>query len=185
MSEQPAIRSLDGPRVPLARLGLVVAVFVLAGAGAGWVWEQLWEPPRGLTYEGRWFLEPAGPDVAFQGVALFVLVAFPLGLVLAAVAGLWREHELATAVTVLAASCLATVVMYAVGTALGPADPQALAAGKPDYTDLPGELALTAPDPDQVPWHSPALVALPAGAMAGLVGTYLFAGRGLGRQRRG
>ena len=170
-------------RSPLVRVGVVVAVFVVAGAGAGVLWERLWDAPPGLTYQGQWYLEPAGPDVSFAGVALFVLIAFPLGLVLAALAGTRRGHELATVVGVLAGASLAAVVMYAVGTSLDPADPQALAAGTPDYTPLSGDLALTAPDPDRVPWHSTALVALPAGAMAGLAGTYLLGSRFGGRSR--
>ena len=169
----------------LGRWGVVALVFALAGALAGVLWEWVWDAPPGLTYQGQWFLEPAGPDVSFEGVALFVLIAFPLGLVLAAVAGLWRGHEVVTLVGVLAGAVLASVVMYAVGSALGPADPQALAAGAPDYTPLAGDLALTAPDPDREPWLSTALVAFPAGAMAGLVGTYLLGTRGLRRPSRG
>ena len=86
---------------------------------------------------------------------------------------------------VLVAAALAGIVMYAVGTSLGPADPQALAAGKPDYTPLSGDLALNAPDEGLAPYRSTALVALPAGAMTGLVATYLFASRGLARRPRG
>jgi hypothetical protein len=171
---------------PLLRHGVVVVVvFLAAGALAGVLWERLWDAPAGVTYEGSWYLEPAGPDVAFQGVALFVLIAFPLGLVLAVLAGIRRGHELATVLLVLVAAALAGIVMYAVGTSLGPADPQALAAGKPDYTPLSGDLALNAPDEGLAPYRSTALVALPAGAMTGLVATYLFASRGLARRPRG
>ncbi|MDZ5663733.1 hypothetical protein SFC79_18300 [Nocardioides sp. S-58] len=169
----------------LRRIVLVLAAFAVAGASAGLLWERLWEPPTGLTYQGRWFLEPAGPDVSFEGIALFVLIAFPLGLLLGVLAGLWRHHETATLLAVLVGAGLAGVVMYAVGSSLGPADPQALAAGQPDYTELPGGLGLTAPDPDRVPWHSTALVAFPAGAMTGLVGTYLLGSRGFASRSRG
>jgi hypothetical protein len=75
--------------------------------------------------------------------------------------------------------------MYGVGTALGPPDPQALAAGRPDYTPLPGDLGLTAPDDGRVRWHSTALLVLPAGAMAGLVGSYLLGNMGFVRRSRG
>ena len=169
----------------VTRLALVVVGFVAAGAAAGVLWERLWHPTAGLTYDNQWYLEPAGPDIAFQGVALFVLIAFPLGVVLAAVAGLWRGAETATVVTVLAAATAAGIVMYAVGASLGPPDPQALAAGSPDYTPLPGDLGLTAPDRGRTPWMSTALLALPAGAMTGLVGTYLFGSQGLARRQRG
>lgn len=174
-----------GRRAVVARLAVVVAVFLLAGAAAGVLWEWLWNPPVGLSYHGEWFLEPAGPDFSFEGIALFVLIAFPLGLVLAVLAGIRHGHEVATVLTVLVAAGLAGVVMYAVGSSLGPADPQALAAGKPDYTPISGGLGLTAPDRDRVPYHSTALVALPAGAMAGLVGMYLLGSRRLAERPRG
>lgn len=171
--------------VPMARLAAVVGVFVAAGAAAGVLWERLWDAPAGVTYQGEWFLEPAGPDVSFEGVALFVLIAFPLGLVLAVLAGLRSGHEMATVLTVLVASGLAAVVMYAVGSSLGPGDPRALAAGSADYTSLESDLGLTAPDSDGAPYRSTALVALPAGAMTGLVGMYLFGSRGFARRPRG
>ncbi len=176
---------VSGQARPVIRLAGVVAAFLFAGAAAGVLWERLWHAPPGLAYQGEWFLEPAGPDLSFEGIALFVLIAFPLGLVLAALAGIRRDHEVATALTVLVAAGLAGFVMYAVGSNLGPSDPQVLAAGKPDYTPISGGLALTAPDRDRVPWHSTALVALPAGAMTGLVGMYLLGGRGLAKPRRG
>jgi hypothetical protein len=169
----------------LRRLLSVLALFVAGGAVGGVLWERLWDAPTGLAYEGQWYLEPAGPDLSFEGIALFVLIAFPLGLVLAVVAGLWRGHETATLVAVLVSAGIAAVVMYAVGSALGPPDPQALAAGRPDYTRLPGDLGLTAPDQGRVRWHSTALVTLPAGAMAGLVGSYLLGNRGFAGRSRG
>ncbi len=172
-------------RVTLTHLALVVVGFVVAGAGAGVLWERLSEPTAGLTFDDQWYLEPAGPDVAFQAIALFVLIAFPLGLVLAALVGLRGDDEMATVVTVLLAATVAGIVMYAVGNSLGPADPQALAAGAPDYTPLPGDLGLTAPDRGRTAWHSTALVAFPAGAMTGLVGVFLFGSQGPTRRSRG
>jgi len=169
----------------LLRVLAVLALFVAGGAAGGVLWERLWDAPVGLAFGGRWFLEPAGPDFSFEGIALFVLIAFPLGLVLAALVGSWRGHETVTVVTVLVSAGIAAVVMYAVGSALGPPDPQALAAGRPDLTPLPGDLSLTAPDRGRVPWHSTALVALPAGAMTGLVGAYLLGIRGFARRSRG
>lgn len=167
------------------RIGAIVVGFAVAGAAAGVLWERLWEPPVGITFEDNWYLEPAGPDISFSGIALFVLIAFVLGLVLAVLSGLWADHELVTVGTVLVASVLAGVVMYAVGTAFGPGDPQLLAAGSPDYTTLPSDLGLTAPDPGRTQWHSTAFAALPAGAMTGLVVMYLFGSRGFARRPRG
>lgn len=185
MTTQDAVESRPARSV-LVRLAVVVVAFLVAGAIAGVVWERLWDAPAGVTYQGHWYLEPAGPDVSFQGIALFVLIAFPLGIVLGLLAGVRRGHETATALTVLVAASLAGVVMYAVGSSLSPPDPQPLAAGRPDYsTDIPGHLGLTAPDHGRVPWHSSALVVLPAGAMAGLVGTYLLGSKRLARRPRG
>jgi hypothetical protein len=169
----------------LLRVLAVLALFVAGGAAGGVLWERLWDAPIGVAFDGRWFLEPAGPDFSFEGIALFVLIAFPLGLVLAALVGSWRGHETVTVVTVLVSASVAAVVMYAVGSALGPPDPQALAAGRPDLTPLPGDLGLTAPDQGRVQWHSTALVALPAGAMTGLVGAYLLGIGGYARRSRG
>lgn len=169
----------------LRRSATVLALFVAGGAAAGVLWERLWDAPTGLAYDGRWYLEPAGPDHSFEGIALFVVIAFPLGLVLALLVGRWRGRETTTVVSVLVAAGIAAGVMYAVGSSLGPTDPQVLAAAQPDYTPLPGDLGLTAPDSGRVGWHSTALVALPAGAMAGLVTTYLLTSRGLVRRRRG
>jgi hypothetical protein len=172
-------------RVTLKHLGLIVVGFLVAGSAGGVLWERLWEPTTGMAYGNEWYLEPAGPDLAFRAIALFVLIAYPLGVGLAAVVGLRRDGELATVVTVLVAATLAGIVMYAVGTSLGPADPQALAAGAPDYTPLPGNLGLTAPDRGRTPWHSTALVAFPAGAMTGLVGMFLFGSQRLTSRSRG
>ncbi|RYB95584.1 hypothetical protein EUA93_15305 [Nocardioides oleivorans] len=169
----------------LRRIGLVSALFLVAGAAAGVLWEWLWDPTTGVTYQGQWYLEPAGPDQSFSSIALFVVIAVPLGIVLGVLSGIWRDQEVVTTVTVLVAAVGAGLLMYAVGHALGPPDPQVLAAAKPDYTTLPGDLVLTAPDADRVAWHSSALVALPAGAMAGLVATYLLGKQGLTRRSRG
>lgn len=181
LSEQarPPVRDAVGRAI------VVLVLFMVAGAGAGVLWERLWDAPAGMTFQGEWFLEPAGPDVSFGGVALFVLIAFPLGIVLAVLAGLRRGHEVATVVTVLLAAGLAGIVMYAVGSSLGPGDPQALAVGTPDFTPISGDLELTAPDGEGAPYRSTALVALPAGAMTGLVAMYLFGSRGMARRPRG
>jgi hypothetical protein len=189
MSEVRATAGPDGSTGEtsgiLRRVLWVLALFVVGGAAGGVLWERLWDAPTGLAYQGRWYLEPAGPDFSFEGIALFVLIAFPLGLGLAVLVGLWRGHETVTVVAVLVSAVIAAAVMYAVGTALGPPDPQALAAGRPDYTPLPGDLGLTAPDDGRVRWHSTALVVLPAGAMAGLLGTYLLGNRGSAQRSRG
>jgi hypothetical protein len=169
----------------LGRLGALLAAYVVAGALAGVLWERLWDAPDGVAFQGRWYLDPAGPDIGFEGAALFVVIALPLGLLLGVLSGRWRGHEVATVLTTLVAAGAAAVVMYAVGSALGPADPQVLAAGEPDYTPITGGLGLNAPDHGRDPWRSTALLALPAGAMTGLVGVYLLGNKGLARRPRG
>ncbi|MCY7399840.1 MAG: hypothetical protein LH477_02560 [Nocardioides sp.] len=174
----------DGLRATTAtvwvRVAATVAAYVVAGVVAGVVWEQWWSAPVGLTYGGEWFLEPAGPDFSFQGAALYVLIALPLGVVLAVLSSIRPGHEVATVITVLVAAAIGGAVMYAVGHAIGPPDPQALAAARPDFTPLPGDLVLGGSTPGERPFASTALIAMPAGAMAGLVGVYL-----LGRKRIG
>ena len=127
----------------LRRIAWVAVLFLVAGALAGLLWEVLWDPTTGVTYKGTWYVEPAGPDNAFSSIALYVVIALPLGIALAVLAGVWRDHEWATAATVVVASVAAGVLMYAVGHSMGPADPQVLAAAKPDYTHLPGSLFTT------------------------------------------
>ena len=172
-------------RSVVTRVAATVAAYAVAGAVAGVVWERLWSVPVGLTYGGEWFLEPAGPDFSFQGPALYVLIALPLGLVLAVLSSLRPGHEVATVATVLVAATIGAVVMYAVGHGLGPPDPQALAAGQPDFTSLPGDLVLGSSTAGETPFASTALMAMPAGAMAGLVGVYLLGRKKVGKPPRG
>lgn len=160
----------------------VLLVFAAVGAGAGVLWEVLWDAPTGVVFKDQWFLEPSGPDISFSGTALYVLIALPLGAVLGAAAALLRGREALTLVSVLVGSLVAGWVMYAVGHALGPPDPRVLAAGKPDYTTVPADLVLAAAGDSTAPYRSTAFVAFPVGALAGLTLVYLT---GLRRPRRG
>lgn len=175
MSTRPSIR----------QIAVVLALFIGASAVAGVLWERLWSAPVGLTYQGEWFLEPAGPDLSFEGTALYVLIALPLGALLAIACTLRPHHEVSTVVAVLVAAGLGAVTMYAVGHGLGPPDPQALAAGRPDFTPLPGDLVLGTSTPGERPFSSTALMALPVGAMTGLVGVYLLGRRRIDTSSRG
>lgn len=169
----------------VGRIAVVLALFIGAGAAAGVLWERLWSAPAGLTYQGEWFLEPAGPDLSFEGTALYVLIALPVGLLLAIACTLRPHHEVSTVVAVLVAAGLGAVTMYAVGHGLGPPDPQALAAGQPDFTPLSGDLVLGSSTPGERPFSSTALMAMPVGAMAGLVGVYLLGRRRIDTSSRG
>lgn len=169
----------------LVRMGSCLVAYVVAAALAGVLWEQLWSAPPGLSYQGKWFLEPAGPDLAFQGAALYVLVALPVGVLLAVLVSLRPRHEVATVLTVLLASGIGALVMYAVGHGLGPPDPHPLAAGQPDFTTISADLVLGGSVKGENPLASTALLAMPTGAMAGLVVVYLLGNRGSRRSPRG
>lgn len=158
---------------PLSRALLVVLGFTAVGALTGVAWEALWEAPGGVVIEEQWLLAPSGPDVSFSGTALYVLLGLPVGVVLGALAGLLRRHEAVTLASVVVGSVVAGWVMYAVGHALGPPDPRVLAAGEPDYTEVPGDLVLAGPEETTAPYRSTAAVALPLGASAGLAFLYL------------
>lgn len=169
-----------------ARALVVVLVLAAAGAIAGVAWEALWQAPVGVVYDEQWFLDPPGPDASFSGTALYVLLAFPVGLALGAAAALVPRQEAVTLVAALVGSLVAGWLMYAVGHALGPADPRVLAAGAPDLTRVPSDLVLAgasdAPGESAAPYRSTAFVAFPLGTLAGLTVVYLS---GLGRGRHG
>lgn len=156
----------------LARALVIVGVLGLVGVLAGVAWEWVWRPPTGVVFSDRWVLEPAGPDLAFSGTGWYVVVAGLAGLLSAAViAWLVAGHELLTLASVVVGSVLAGWLMLTVGQALGPGDPQVLAVGRQDYTELPSDLRL-ADDPDPA-LGSSALVAFPFGALAGLAVVFL------------
>ena len=159
------------------RVVLLLALFLLAGAAAGVLWHAVWTPPTGVAYEGQWFLEPAGPDVAVSGTALYVLIAAVTGIVLGVLAGTLPRHELLTLATAFTAAVIGGVAMYYVGHALGPAAPQPLAAGQPDFTSIPSDLVVATASSSEHPFTATGLLAMPAGVVTGLAVVYL-----LGRQ---
>lgn len=157
----------------VTRFAGLVAGFAVLGTVCGLVWQWAWRPPPGVVYGDEWFLDPSGPDVGFAGTGLYVLIAAGAGLV----AGLlvaWRlhGHEMVTLAGVLVGSTLAAWVMYAVGHALGPADPDLLAIGADDFSRLPAELDVGDESPF-APFGSAAAVAFPLGAVVGLAVLYL------------
>jgi hypothetical protein len=145
-----------------AELGVVLAAFALAGAVAGFVWERLWTPAMGVVVDHRW--RPADAlalQQQFSGTGWYVVVGTAVGLLLGIVATLLVDRvPLLTLVAVVVGSALAAWVMLRVGVALGPADPQDLAASADEGTRLPAQL--------QVSGRSP-FIAFPLGALVGLV----------------
>lgn len=169
----------------VVQAGFFVAAFAASGALAGVVWERLWEPPEGLVVQGTWRLLPSGPDYAFAGTGWYVVVALVAGAVTALALGwFWPRHELVSLAAMAVGSMLAGWVMFKVGHALGPPDPQVLAAGKEDLTTIPSDLSLvgTSDQPRPFSFESSAFAAFPVGAM--IAALYLFlavSGRGSGR----
>jgi len=154
---------------------LFIGAFAASGALAGVVWERLWDAPDGIVFEATWYLEPAGPDYAFSGTGWYVVVALVAGALTTLVLGwLWPRHELASLAAMAVGSMLAGWVMFAVGHALGPQDPQLLAAGQADFDTLPTDLLLVGADdqPQLFGFDSSAFAAYPVGAM--LAAVFLF-----------
>lgn len=145
----------------------VVALFAAAGAGLGVLWERLWSPTLGTVVRRQWFVvddqlryDLDGLRNQFSGTALFTTLGLGAGVVLGVLCALFlARHELRTLVSVALGSALGSVLMWQVGTRLGPADPDALARDLPRGTVLPDDLELGSLG---------ALVALPLGALLAL-----------------
>lgn len=145
-----------------AQLGLVMVAFALAGAIAGFVWERVWTPATGVVIDHQWRPEDAlALQQEFSGTGWYVVVGAAVGLLLGLAASLLVDRvPLLTLLAVVAGSALAGWLMLRVGVALGPADPQSLAAAAEDGTRLPAQLAVSGWSP---------FIAFPAGALVGLV----------------
>ncbi|QCW50433.1 hypothetical protein FE634_08500 [Nocardioides dongxiaopingii] len=179
----PAPPSHPGPRTPVPWRGiavegaLVLAVFALAGAVVGWLWERWVTPPEGVVFEGRWRLGYRIEGDFFVGdfdslghgfgvIGTFVVLGLVGGLVVGTAAALLcRRSELATLAFVAVGAVLAGVVSYRLGLALGPPDPGSAAASAADGTMLTGSLGIDGPSP---------FVAWPLAALVGLTFTYFL-----------
>ncbi|MGN0064381.1 MAG: hypothetical protein ACI379_09060 [Nocardioides sp.] len=160
-------------------VAVLLACAVPLGAVLGLLWNWWWSPPLGVVYGGEWFLQPAGPDLSFDGTALYVLIGAVAGLVAGVVAGhLTKGQEIATLVGVTCGAFVAAWVMFLVGQALGPADPQVLAAHQEDLATLPARLGV-GEETRFAPFGTTAVLALPVGAVLGLATSLLtYQGRG-------
>lgn len=163
-------------RPGLQAVGFLVA-FAVSGALAGVIWERLWDAPTGVAFDGKWFLEPVGPDYSFSGTGWYVVVALVAGAVTAfALAWWWPRHEAIGLCAIVVGSVLAGWVMFQVGHALGPQDPQLLAAGKPDLTAIPSDLTLAGMDGParSLRFDSSAMLAFPIGSLITSIVVYLL-----------
>ena len=173
---------MSGRRPLLLRMLAIVVVMGLVGVLAGVVWEWVWNPPTGVVFKDRWVLQPSGPDFGFSATGWYVVVASLAGLVAAATIGwLVRRDEVATLVGVALGAVLAGWLMLVVGHALGPADPQVLAAGRDDFTSLPSDLRVAGDDQPLLGLGSSAFVAFPSGALIGLAVVFLMSRGRVGR----
>lgn len=143
----------------------ILMAFAVVGSVLGWVWQWWWTPTTGTVIDQTWLRDEIALAGDFSGTGLYVLLAVGGGLVLGVlVAAAYPRTEWLTLAAVLVGSALAALVMYQVGTRLGPPDPQLLAARAEDGTQLPGNL--------QVAGLSP-FGAFTTGALLGLVVVYL------------
>jgi len=168
-ASRPGRRPRPSWLVALVQALVVVAVFGAAGAGCGWLWYHLWDAPSGVVADHQWFTSEAGLRDDFQGVAWYVAIAVPAGLVLGILtAWLLDRSELVSLVAVVAGSLLAAYVMYRVGTHLSPGDPNELAKTAKDGTKLKGALSVDS-------W--PPRASFTFGALIGLACVYLVSAR--------
>ena len=156
---------------------VIVLLFVVAGLLLGVLWEHLWSPTQGRVVRHEWFVvddqlryDLDGLRNEFSGTALFVSLGLASGALLGALSALLlARHELRTLAAVVVGSSLASVLMWQVGTRLGPPDPQVLARTAERGTILPDHLVLGSLG---------ALLSLPLGAcLALLVVFFLVPGR--------
>ncbi|WP_182526367.1 hypothetical protein [Nocardioides dongkuii] len=157
----------DLARSAAGQVVAIVVLFAVLGVLAGLVWYAVWDAPTGVVSQGEWFPSPydEGQRADFSGTALYVLVALVTGLVGGAVSALLlARHELVTVAAVVVGSCLAALLMFVVGTALGPPDPSELARSASDGTELEGHLHVSGASP---------FTALPFGALLALIVVFL------------
>jgi len=146
----------------IRHVAIVLVTFVAVGALAGVVWEWLWTAPVGVAVRHEWVPESfATYRGEFSGTAWYVLIATVAGLVTAVALALALDRsEVLTLVAVLVGSALAGWVMLLVGEALGPLDPQTVAATADNLTRIPDQLTVSGKSP---------FVAFPTGALVGLM----------------
>lgn len=155
-------RATRGPEV--AQAAAVVALCAAVGAGCGWLWFTIWDPPVGVVFEGMWYLDEQGLRDEFTATGWFVVVGAVAGLLLGLLCALaLSRSELVTLGALLVGVALATYLMWQVGLLLGPDDPRELARAASDGDRLPGQI--------EVSGRSPFLV-LPGTALAALAITY-------------
>jgi hypothetical protein len=148
---------------------VVLVVFAVLGAAAGYLWTRVWSLPEGVVQDRQWFyLDFPTYGRIFSATATYVVIGALSGLVLGVVAAFaCRSPELVVLAAVALGSVLAAVVAHRVGVVRSPVNPQLLALVVDDGSELRGRLTM--------PGRSP-YVAWPLGALLGLGVTYLMGG---------
>jgi hypothetical protein len=140
----------------------VVALFATLGAGCGWLWFQVWDPPMGTVVGGRWYV--GGEEAlgrVFDGTAWYVVVGAGGAVVGGVVASVFaRRAPVVTLAAVVVGSALAAWLMLRVGLELSAADPETLAKTAADRTELPGRLTLEGGRSPYLIWPICSLIAL-------------------------
>lgn len=140
------------------------------------VWEWAWTPPRGVVLRRQWVPDPVALGADFSATGWYVVVALVAGTVVAAaITWLLPGDELVTGLAVVLSALLAGWVMYQVGHALGPPDPDVLARTVEPMTQLPDDLTLGGLEgaPRFLRLDPSAVLALPGGALLGFATTAL------------
>ncbi|WP_203335260.1 hypothetical protein [Nocardioides limicola] len=120
------------------------------------LWSVLVTPPVGVVHEGTVWQSGLSSQSEFGVTGWYLLLGFGVAVVLGGVLA-WRlvDHEYAVLIGLILGSVAAALLASAVGAALGPASPEALAAGLPDGTEVEINLAV----------HPLAWVSWPIGAL--------------------
>jgi hypothetical protein len=140
---------LLGPGSLVRTVLLVLLAYAVLGAVAGVVWEWIWTPPGQVVQRHQVFYDSyASLRRVFTGTGLYVLVGAVASAMLAlGLALLARGRELLTLLLVVIGSAIAAVLMWKVGTLLGPGDPATLAAHTAKRTSVPGPLTVEGKSP--------------------------------------
>lgn len=150
MTVQPttAARSGRSRWEPLTQALLIVALFAGVGAACGWLWVTVWKTPSGVVFDGTWYADEAALRAEFPSTGWFIVISVVAGLLLGGLCALvLARAELVTLGAVLVGAVLATYLMWSVGLALSPEDPQVLAATTADGGMLPAQIGVSGRSP--------------------------------------
>lgn len=146
-------------RRAIRQAGIVVAVYLIAGAFCGWLWHHIWAPaPKGFAYHGYPRFDD---DLVFRSTGLCLVIGLAAGLLIGLlVTWLFEADEVFTLGAVVVGSLLAGWLMVWVGSSLGPESMFGAAKSAKDFDGVRASLEAG----PLVPW-----VAFPGGSLLGSV----------------